>query len=54
MENLYKVQGTQAQMDKVWYCLVICYLSQHKCQGLNGLIQYLRKHQSLIINYQGS
>ena len=59
MENLHKVQGTQAQLSQVRHYLwqgqltnAIRYLSQHRCRGSNTLIQYLRKHQSRMINYQ--
>ncbi len=59
MENLHKVPCTHSQLAQVRYYLwqgrlanAIHYLNQHKYRGSNGLIQYLRKHQSRIINYQ--
>ncbi len=59
MENLHKVSLTQAQLQRVrhylWQGQVVeaqGYLSQLRCRGATTFRQYLKKHQSRLINYQ--
>lgn len=59
MENANKVQGTPAQLDQIRELLwpgetlkAIKYLRQQQCRGATGFINYLRHHQTRIINYQ--
>lgn len=59
MENAHKVQGTAAQLSQIETWLwrgecgkVIKYLRQEQCRGVTGFINYLRHHQTRIIDYQ--
>jgi hypothetical protein len=59
MENLHKVSGTESQLAQVRHYLwsgqvlhAVRHLSQLRCRGTTAFRQYLKKHQSRIINYQ--
>ena len=59
MENAHKVQGTPAQVSQMRALLwrgetqkAIEDLRQQQCRGATRFINYLRRHQTRIIDYQ--
>lgn len=59
IENAHKVQGTPTQLEQMGAFLwrgetqrAIGYLRQQQCRGATGFINYLKHHQTRIIDYQ--